>query len=239
MKPLEHADPVRSTRAEGDSQHVAVLSRMNHDMRSPLSVILGVLELLDDSADLGDDEHRYLQLGRDAANALAHHADALRLYAGMSRGAVSVDGTSLDLFESSREALDTALAQRRATLTAEAPENPVRAEGDLGYLSVALASLARHLVSGLSGVDDDAEVAFRLRVEARDGRAWLYLDPARHEFDNDVETAIATPGGIETSVLNAIRLIEMMHGHVALDDAGTRLVIDLPVSRVRIARQGA
>ena len=213
------------------TEDLAVLTRANHDMRSPLSVMLGVLELLEDSASLNDGERRYLKFGRDAATDLLSQADALRLYSALRRELVTPEAGATDLHGLAREQLTRALAGRDVTLDCRDGEHPAAA-CDAGYLDVALAALCRHIASHLPVPDDGVELVLRVDTFlGRQGTTVLQihgLDHAEGHPADVVRTTMPNPGEQSVAVVNALRLIELMGGSVALDVELAYLRLSLP-----------
>jgi len=217
------------------SEDLAVLTRANHDMRSPLSVILGVLELLEDTASLNDGERRYLKFGRDAATDLLDQADALRLYSALRRELVTPEAGAADLHGLAREQLTRALAGRDITLACSDGEHP-GAACDAGYLEVALAALCRHVASRLPVPDDGADLVLRMDT-FRDRQGGVVMQvhavdhPAGHPADG-VRAATPKPGEQSVAVVNAVRLIELMGGNVTMNVEVAYLRLSLPHAAV-------
>lgn len=217
--------------AERHPEHrkLAVLTRVNHDLRSPLSVIVGVFELLD-GALLTEGQRRYLQLGMKAADELLALADGLRLYSALERNLLSLQAGPVDLQSIAQEALQHALADRQIAI--ETDHRPaLRVRADEGYLKIALASLARHLADHLPGHDGDAPVlALRQRL-GDDGM--VVLEVYRRPLAGPgLGTGAAAAGALdELGVVNGVRLIELMGGRVAIGAAKQRLEVRLPAVR--------
>lgn len=225
---LPKAQPARSAPHEPQDPNLAVLSRSNHDMRSPLSVILGVLEMLQSSSTLDASERRYLELGRDAANDLLGLADALRLYAAIARGTVCMDIAPAQLFAPLREAVADALADRGIALRATAPDTAVAAPCDLGYLNLAMAALTRHLADRLvEGAA--ARGGLNLRVALQDRRVRIDLGPDGCS-DGAAEPLTVQPGDAAIALFNAVSLVRHMHGEVRFDPAAPALSVELPAA---------
>lgn len=214
-----------------ERQELAVLTRVNHDLRSPLAVIFGVFELLDDAAQLTQGERRYLQLGMKAADELLSLADGLRLYSALERNLLSLQAESVDLQSMAHEALRNALGDRQVAIETDHPR-PLRAQGDEGHLKVALESLARYLTDDLPRHDDEAPVlALRQRL-GEDGMVALEVG-LRRPGGPGLAAGAAAAGGVpdELGVVNGVRLIELMGGRVAI--AKQRLEVRLPAVRER------
>lgn len=215
-------------------QELAVLTRANHDLRSPLSVILGVFELLEDAASLTDGERRYLQLGMKAADELLTLADGLRLYSALERNLVSLETTTVDLQGVAAEQLERALDRRQLRIDATASAQAgLRALGDEGYLKVALGSLTRHLARNLpkSNEGEPATLSARQYLDehgmvvleiAPSGRAAAHAGDHRDADEDDL------------GVVNALRLVELMGGRVTLAAAEPSLRLVLPAAQAQL-----
>lgn len=222
------AKPARSPAPDPQDPNLAVLSRSNHDMRSPLSVILGVLELLEDSAHLDDGERRFLELGRNAANDLLNLADAVRLYTGMRRGTVCVDAAPTPIYPSLRQTVAETLADRGIPFSVTVPDPAVTALCDIGYLKLACAALTRHLADRLTDASDP-DIGLDLSIAAHAGRVRIELRPAGRP-GNAAEPLMAEPGGDAVALCNAVSLVRQMHGQVRFDPAVPVLSVDLPAT---------
>ncbi len=218
----------------GHPEELAVLTRANHDMRSPLSVIMGVFELLEDTERLSESERRYLALGTKAAEELLRLADALRLYSAVGRNLMTLEALPVDLTATARDRLRAAVAEKPFTVsTADAEPAPL-AIADPAYLDVAFAGLARHLTAHLpdpdpgtrqliglhTWVDDQNRVTVRVALE-NGGTVPDRAAPA---------TEPAMSGQDDLDVINGIRLIELMGGAVVLGTAPLLMSVTLPAS---------
>lgn len=210
-----------------------MLTRANHDIRSPLSVIFGVFELLEDAAHLTEGERRYLQLGLQAADELLAVADGLRLYAAMERNLVTVEAGPVDLQAVVCEELRRALGDRPIAIESGATR-PLPVHADEGYLRIALGNLSRHLAGQLPRpADGTATLALRQRL-GTDGMVSLEVSLQRAgETDAGVAFA-ADDAPDELAVVNGVRLIELMGGRAALGAAQGQLEIRLPAVTGRV-----
>lgn len=213
-------------------RELAVLSRANHDIRSPLSVILGVLELLEDTASLNDSERRYLQLGLKAAGELQALADSLRLYAALERGQIKLDPAPVHLAEQIREGLSEALEAKGVTVElADSGVGAALALADPGYLQLILASLGRYLGTYVPDSTDAPRprlavletVADAHRVTVVVAPAGMCPQAALHGSDHEPEPD-------QLGVVNALRLVDLMDGTAALAPMAPSLSITLPAA---------
>lgn len=220
-----------SAAQHGSRQDLAVLTRANHDMRSPLSVILGVFELLEDSAGLTGNERRYVHLGARAAEDLLSLADSMRLYSAMERNLVTLDSSPVNAAALLVELSESILGRKDIDVRPQPADGFVRALADFGYLKVALTHLLDHLAAHLPDDSMEGAVFEVCQRTDDDGRVTLQLMPG--------DDLPAVPAGKdagdpatsdELGVLNGIRLIEMMGGAAALDTRTGELTVTLPAA---------
>lgn len=235
-RPQQARAPLSADRHH-DKQDLAVLTRVNHDMRSPLSVILGVFELMEDSSRLSDSERRYLKLGTKAADELLTLADAMRLYSAMERNLVTVDAIPVELGALVTGQIESTLEAKGVSIgVAPSVDAGAPALGDPGYLSLALSSLVRHLTAHLPEVGRGSHPALEICQELDEqGRTRVRISSLSSS------AAAATPSEStpaeedDLGVLNAVRLIEMMGGSVLLGAGNASLEISLPTARTSAA----
>lgn len=227
--------PAGAPRHAAADSELAVLNRTNHDMRSPLSVILGVFDLLQESANLDASERHYLALGNEAAENLLALADALRLHTSLERGQLALDAAPLDLPALTREVLDAACAAKggTATLRPVATAESTQALGDVDHLRGALTALARHLLSQVGETGESAAMLLSLNVLRQSDQVVVQVLPAAGSpsaLPADRPPDAIQPGGTDLHVCNAVRLIDLMGGRVNVDPDGGRLTVSLPAA---------
>lgn len=227
----------RAASGSSEAGDAAVLSRINHDMRSPLSVILGTFEVLEECPDLDASDRRFLSLGTEAAEALLRLADDLRLYAALQRGSVAVECVAVDFCALVTQTMSKALEPHGIAVVArETPDAGERAAGDMDYLHVAMSALARHLTGSIkeSGCMDCG--ALSVCVTQQQDRSVAALTPADRGGDAlpaATPPAMLQPGDQNLDLINAVRLITLMDGTVNLDVDSARLTISLPTCATR------
>ena len=216
-------------------QNLAVLTRANHDMRSPLSVVLGVFELLDGTSNLSDSERRYLQLGIRAAEELLALADGLRLYSAMERQLLNLEATRVNLAELARARLERAFGADGVSVQPASTPAPADARvlADEGYLDVALEHLIGHLADRLPESDHSAPSVISLQ-HCLDDEDRVMLQMALVECRQPLGHLNCTPSeGLavdDVNVLNAVRLIETMGGVAEVPADQPRISIALPAA---------
>ena len=221
-------------------QELAVLSRVNHDMRSPLSVIVGVLELLEDTGSgLTDSERRYVNLAMKATDDLLMLADGLRLYAAAERELVMVELTPVDLTAIAVEQLQGVAGAKGIAVDIAGTPRPAGtglALADAGYLKLALTSLARHLAAHLPEPEHGGRRAFEVTVRTDErGSILLQTTPGGNASEAERRPDPSTDDDVfahdDIGVLNALRLIELMGGRASVGPQAAWMVIELPQAR--------
>jgi signal transduction histidine kinase len=209
---------------------LAILNRMNHDMRSPLSVILGVFDLLEDTASLSVSERRYMALGVSAAEELRDIADAIRLHTALEHDVLRLDTINLDLLNVTREPLRELLAAKDVGVeNASSPDKAAMVCADEHYLQLAVAGLARYFAANLP--ESDHRTTLFLAVHHSSDNVTLVLDGNGDAPDRlTAESTRLHPAHVALSALNGIRLVASMDGRAIVEPARRLLQITLPAA---------
>ncbi|MAT85254.1 MAG: hypothetical protein CMQ43_06610 [Gammaproteobacteria bacterium] len=222
-EPTAGRPPARAPRHEG-SRDLAMLTRANHEMRSPLSVILGVFELLENSPGLAPAEAPFVELGHDAALDLLAQADALRLYSALQRDLITLEPEPVEVAPLARDHLEAACAGLDVDIDPSTGDN-VRAHCDSGYLGVVLTALCRQLSLGLPS----RAARPHLVVEAhRDGDRAAVVEVRRADAEAPAAQAAEPAGDLAVTLDNAYRLVALMGGSILLDVDAGYLALRLP-----------
>ena len=108
-------DPISDTeRAEIDRLKGPFLANLNHEIRTPLSGILGMTDLLLETP-LDEEQRDYVATARLCAENLFHLLNATLQYAALSAGNLQLDETEFSL----REMVDSTLAKEREKVQAK------------------------------------------------------------------------------------------------------------------------
>ncbi|MEI9814735.1 MAG: ATP-binding protein [Acidobacteriota bacterium] len=104
-----HTEPARSRKDDSfDQVKGAFLASLNHEVRTPLSGIVGMLDLLAETT-LDDDQKEYLTAARLCTESLAELLNASLEYAALEAGQISLDESEFSL----REILESLLSQHQ------------------------------------------------------------------------------------------------------------------------------
>lgn len=205
-----------------------VLMRANHDLRSSLSVIMGVFDMLDASPGLSEQDRDDLTMGVEAVDELVALGESLKLYASIQGGLVQLEPQPLSLPEAVRTAFEPLLARKHATLSVpSAPDMAVLADPD--YLQLGLTGLGRLLLELLPRSEPAPEV--HLSQEHEDGRVVLTACAgAAAGAPVPADTPQPAPHDMGLAALNGIRLVTLMGGWVRIGLEARQLSLALPAA---------
>ncbi len=245
-----HTTP--SGRKADDSQFDQVkgafLASLNHEVRTPLSGIVGMLDLLSETT-LDEDQKDYLNAARLCTESLTELLNASLEYAALEAGQITLDESEFNL----RETLESAVSQHqpkavvkrlRLSLTLEAglPETMM---GD----ATRVRELLSHLLSNAVKFTHQGSVELRVSLEATpEGGQCLRavvndtgvgIPPEKLEgiFDSfrqgDDGLSRAYPGlGLGLALTH--RLVGVMGGKVSVESEvgrGSSFIVELPYRR--------
>lgn len=143
------------------------LASVSHELRTPLASVIGYLELLADSGELGDDAVRHVEVVQRNAGRLRFLVSDLLESASHRTGPVELVRGPVELGIVVEEAVEAALPAARAAevgIEAEVP-GPVRAEVDPGRLRQVVDNL---ISNGLKYTDPGGHVTVSLAREGTD-----------------------------------------------------------------------
>ncbi len=158
------------------TQQVEFVAAVSHELRTPLAVIRSAADNLADGV-VHDKEQaaRYGSLIRDESVRLTDMVEHVLEFAGADSPARASRGP-VDATEAARAAvsnLAALIAERGARVVIEAPEGPLRVNGDLSHLTRAVSNL---LGNALKYGGEPAEVA----IEVRRGAEGVLVSVADH-----------------------------------------------------------
>lgn len=207
-----------------------VLMRANHDLRSSLSVIMGVFDLLDASPGLSEEDREDLTMGVEAVDELVALGESLKLYATIQGGLIELQPQSLTLLDALRAAFEPLLARKHATLARQsAPDIAVLADPEC--LKYALTGLGRFLLELLPRSASPAEI--HLSQEHQDGLVVLTACAgAAAGAPVPAGTPQPAPHDVGLAALNGIRLMALMGGWVRIGIEARQLSLALPAAPV-------
>ncbi len=139
------------------------LANMSHEVRTPLTAIKGMLELIDTSHS-SEDEKRYLKVARNASDSVLAIINDILDLARLEAGRTELEYTSFELrefVEDIQDLLRTSVEQKGIAFTTDFPgEDPIWIKSDIQRLRQILINL----VGNAAKFTDEGEVSLQLNV---------------------------------------------------------------------------
>jgi CheY-like chemotaxis protein len=236
------ADP---DRLQLDQVKGVFLASLNHEIRTPLSGILGMLDLLLETS-IDEDQRDYLNAARVCAESLSELLNSSLEYAALEAGQIRLEETEFSV----REMLEAALAQQRTkadikqlrlrlTLDAGLPETLI---GDASRLRELLGHLVNNAIKFTHMGSVDVRVSTRetpdvLVAEVRDTGIGIPSDKLGSIFDSfqpgESGLARAYPG-LGLGLALAHKLSKVMGGQILVESepgVGSTFTLEVPLRR--------
>ena len=233
-----------------DDQRRELLAGVGHELKTPLSIVLGLCGRLLAAAELGDDQTEDVQRIRANAYVLLKRVEELLQVSRLDGGHLELEPRDVDvarLVRSSCEGFASVAELREQRLVLEAPPRlPARVDEEkvLSVVSNLLASalevrpVRRHVRCTVACAGE------RLRIEAADNGPGVDDGLRETIFERYRRGAgsAARPGGTGLGLAIVRDLVALHNGIVTLTDApevGALFAVDLPLSVDRRRRTGA
>ena len=221
------------------------LASLTHEIRTPLSGILGMADLLLETR-LDEEQREYVSAARLCAESLFEILNAALEYSALEAGQVALDESEFSVKETLDAALNPYLPRAQAknvrlfaTLEAGLPETLV---GDAPRIRELLA----HLIGNAVKFTHSGAVELRVSADRPPGSAWLTLEvrdtgigipadrlEAIFESFQQVDTGLArTYPGLGLGLALARKLASLMGGSIAVVStvgAGSTFTVRLPL----------
>lgn len=211
-----------------DQQHADMIALLTHDIRNPLSSVLGYLDLLDDIAAGRDSEEDQL-VQRLKENALTVHC-LIANYLDLAR----VESGTLvlrkaphpvaEILQRVVEQYQTAASRRHLSLWLDVAEGLSPVVGDMLALQRVFANLVRYAVQGTPEQGDVSIAAWQLSgrgvvvVEVRDTGPGLTAEELSCLFDEALASAtLEHSGSLEVGLFVVKALVEAHGGEVEVE----------------------
>ncbi len=245
---LEAAE-VQPERQPLDQVKGIFLASLNHEIRTPLSGIIGMLDLLHETT-LDEDQRDYLNAARLCTESLSELLNASLEYAALEAGQISLEETEFSV----KEMLEVALAQQRPKaelkqlrlrLTVE-PGIPETLIGDAARLRELLGHLVNNAIKFTHTGSIDVRVSLKpggtqapdlLVAAVRDTGIGIPRDKLETIFESfragEIGLARAYPG-LGLGLALAQKLAKVMRGRILVESepgAGSVFTLEIPVRR--------
>ena len=237
--------------AAADHARQQFLASTSHELRTPVTSILGYLELLED--ELGPEHAGYLEILQRNGERLRDLAESLvvlsRLESDDVPRAAPATGGGADLGQVAiwvRQTMEPLAAAQRVTLTLDLPEHPLRVSGSEDQVEQVLLNLVSNAVKytpeGGSVACSLSRVGTLARIEVRDTGIGMAQDDVERLFTRyfraENARASAIDGvGLGLSIVHEI--VTAQGGRIEVSSelgAGTTMVVLLPLAPTSRAR---
>ena len=226
----------------------AFLASLNHEFRTPLSGVMGMLDLLAETA-LDADQKEYLGAARVCAESLTEHLNASLEYAALEAGEFSLDESEFRL----RETLEAAISQQHAKADAKGLSLTLHASANLPETVVGDAGRIRELIGRLisNGIkfthagsiqvhallSGDQASGERLVVAVSDTGIGIPTEKIDKIFDtfHQVEEGLSRNyAGLGLGLALVRKLTDAMGGTIHVEsqpEEGSTFTVDIPICR--------
>ena len=222
------------------------LAGLNHELRTPLSGVIGMTELLAETA-LGSEQKEYVEAIRDCASQLLEALNALLDYSSLSAGNTQAQNVEFALFglldSVSSDAAARAHAKGLRLLTDWDPALPESIIGDERFLRQVLHHRLRNAVkfTPRGEIKISADVGGtvsggRLRIRVADSGIGISEDKLRLIFQafRQLDSGLSRSySGLGLGLAIADKLVRVMGGTIQVEsalDRGATFTITLPLT---------
>ncbi len=243
---LEHARDEAQAADRAKSEFLAIMS---HEVRTPLNGVLGMADLLKDTA-LSDQQQDYVETIRMSGEALLSVLNDILDFSKIEAGKLEIDEKEFDLVLALGELVTLVTSQARQKslelITSLSGDLPARVRGDwnrlrqilLNLLGNALKFTPRGRIELEVTLAEEREEAIDVDFSVRDTGIGIDEEKQHQLFEPFVQTDRSMTrkyGGTGLGLAICRRLVEMMGGGIGVEShpgAGSRFWITVPMGRV-------
>lgn len=255
---MDRADNAQTSPSDIDAEGIAsagrdsamFVSAINHDIRTPLSVVLGAMDLIA-GTDLNPQQRELVKLAQQSGQSLLYVISNLLDYGRLQVGELDLESVTFDLAKAvngAMEAVAPGAHAKNIDLRLDlGSETPAEMVGDQRRLKQVLFNLLSnaikytgqgHVALSVSPQRDNERDPGRLRFEVTDTgpgipeqmHAQLFSRPEVHD-----SAVVGTPGNVGLGLAISKHLVELMGGNIGLASTsgqGSTFWFDVPI-RVR------
>jgi signal transduction histidine kinase len=228
---------------EADHLKDEFVALISHDLRTPLTSIMGYLELTRDDTELTDEQGRYLDIVARNSERLLRLVNDLLFVARVEAGQLELQVSELDLAAIVRQSVEEARprAQNQEIELTSDGDGGGALEGDRGRMFQLLDNLISNALKFTpAGGRVHVQVtqrAERVRLSVSDTGVGIAPEDQKHLFDRFFRTASAIDGHVSGTGLGlyiARAIAEAHGGAISVESAqgtGTTFVVELPLAR--------
>jgi len=238
--------PANAPATEYDQLKGQFLASLNHELRTPLSGVIGMTELLLETT-LDEEQLEYVQTVRECAAQLLETLNSVLDYSSLSAGNFRLEDSEFllpSLLESAASDADSKARAKGLRFVRDwDPSLPETAIGDERHIRQILGQLLRNAVKFTS----EGEVTlrarheplsgarFRLLIEVSDTGIGIPPEKLRLIFESfrQLDSGLARSfTGLGLGLAITERIVHIMHGEITVDSApnkGSRFSIKLPL----------
>ncbi len=231
--------------AAGGGQKLQLLASLNHEIRTPLSGVLGAIDLLLETG-LNDEQREYALMARESANSLLSLLNDTLEYTSLVNGCSHLDEAEFDLQETLQAAMAEFMAaaeQRRLDLRwIVDPILPRTVHADARRLAQLVQLLLRYALRTVSsgGVymgtkveqsSHNGQLLLALTLECANGLPVAALRNLIDEFEAERASPLGQFHSLALDLALARRVALLMQGRLDIEEAaaGVRLTARVPV----------
>ncbi len=238
---LRHEAQLRTAKEDAEEAarlKSAMLANMGHEIRTPLTSILGFAEALGEEADEGSPSARFSRLIERSGRRLLNTLDGVLNLSKLEAGKMELDTQPVDLATQTRRAAEELQRQAEEAnvgLRIEANGTPVWASADAGGLQIVARNL---LANAIKYTGPGGEVQVRLRKKTREvaleiedtgiGMAPDQVDQLFEPFRQASEGANREYQGAGIGLSITKKAVTEMDGHIDVDTSigkGSRFTV--------------
>lgn len=242
-----------SSAVGGEPQRLQLLTSLNHEIRTPLSGVLGAIDLLMET-ELTDEQREFAMMAREAASGLLQLLNDTLEYSALVNGLARLDEAEFDLRDTLQSVITEFMAQaeqRRLELQwVLDPIVPRIVQGDAARLTQLVRLMLRYAMRTVSsgnvmvgtkleaGSKADA-VVLAIVLQCRNGLSLNTIREVLEEFESDHTATAGQFHAVGLDLALARRITLLLRGNLDIEDlqGEVRLTARIPATLPRQAHQ--